>query len=468
MNHSRLPLFRQPVHELSAQLERGELTSVELVESCLGRIESHDPNLGAFIALYGDEALKAGKSADLARSSGHSLGPLHGIPVAVKDIIDIEGMITTGGSKVWEQRCSPVTATLVQRMVGAGMIVLGKTHTVEFAMGSFGTNRHLGSPKNPWDLGEHRATGGSSAGTAAAVASGMAPWGIGTDTGGSVRIPSAWCGLTGLKTTIGRVSVHGVLPLSHTLDTPGPMCRCVEDTAWLYRLLAGPDPKDSRTQIHTVDDPLPTLRHGVTGMKLARLPEQEMAGVDPEIRTFYDESLRTLEGLGAELIRVELPSSFAEMGALVGRIIGAEGYSYVGELTDNLLLPVDDDVRPRIGVGKNMSARDYLLCLRDQQKIKEEYSRALEGADALLTPTTAEPAPKVDEIDQSGTAAGFTRPVNLIEYCALAIPNGLSSEGLPSSLQIVCAPHREALALRIGWACQDATDWHLRFPKGLG
>ncbi|SVD47861.1 uncharacterized protein METZ01_LOCUS400715, partial [marine metagenome] len=229
MNHSRLPLFRQPVHELSAQLERGELTSVELVESCLGRIESHDPNLGAFIALYGDEALKAGKSADLARSSGHSLGPLHGIPVAVKDIIDIEGMITTGGSKVWEQRCSPVTATLVQRMVGAGMIVLGKTHTVEFAMGSFGTNRYLGSPKNPWDLGEHRATGGSSAGTAAAVASGMAPWGIGTDTGGSVRIPSAWCGLTGLKTTIGRVSVYGVLPLSHTLDTPGPMCRCVAD-----------------------------------------------------------------------------------------------------------------------------------------------------------------------------------------------------------------------------------------------
>ena len=129
-------------------------------------------------------------------------------------------------------------------MLGDCMIVLGKTHTVEFAMGSFGTNRHLGSPKNPWDLWEHRATGGTSAGTAAAVASGMAPWGIGTDTGGSVRIPSAWCGLTGLKTTIGRVSVHGVLPLSHTLDTPGPMCRCVKDTAWMYRLLAGPDPKD--------------------------------------------------------------------------------------------------------------------------------------------------------------------------------------------------------------------------------
>ena len=256
MNETDIPIHLRPVHKLAAQLEQGEVTSLELIESCLDRIEKHNSELGAFIAVYGKEARKAAKSADLARASDHAVGPVHGIPVAVKDIIDIEGRVTTGGSKVWERRKSPVTATLVRRMRQAGMIVLGKTHTVEFAMGSFGTNQHLGSPKNPWDLTAHRAPGGSSAGTGVSVAAGLAPWGIGTDTGGSVRIPSSWCGLTGLKTTIGRVSVHGVLPLSHTLDTPGPMCRNVEDAALLYRLIAGPDPKDQKTLIHSVEDPI--------------------------------------------------------------------------------------------------------------------------------------------------------------------------------------------------------------------
>jgi len=283
MSDTSLPLHLRPAHELSVQLEHGEVTSLELIESVLNQIEKHNGELGAFVAVYGEEARKLAKSSDLARASGHAVGPFHGIPVAVKDIIDIEGRITIGGSKVWEQRRSPVTATLVRRMLEAGMIVLGKTHTVEFAMGSFGTNRHMGSPKNPWDLGSHRAPGGSSAGTGVSVAAGMAPWGIGTDTGGSVRIPSAWCGLTGLKTTVGRVSVYGVLPLSHTLDTPGPMCRCVEDAALLYHLIAGPDPRDPRTLIQNVENPMPGLRHGVSGLRLARLRDRELDPVNKEL-----------------------------------------------------------------------------------------------------------------------------------------------------------------------------------------
>jgi aspartyl-tRNA(Asn)/glutamyl-tRNA(Gln) amidotransferase subunit A len=196
-----------PVHELVRVLARGQLTSGELVERLLERIVRHDPELHAYIAVYADEARAAAAAADGARRAGHAVGPLHGIPVAVKDIVDIAGRVTTGGSKVWAERISPVTATLVQRMLAAGLIVLGKTHTVEFAMGSFGTNRHMGSPRNPWDSRVHRAPGGSSSGTAVAVAARLAPWGIGTDTGGSVRIPASWCGITGLKTTIGRV--HG-------------------------------------------------------------------------------------------------------------------------------------------------------------------------------------------------------------------------------------------------------------------
>ena len=446
-------LAAMPVHRLRAALADGELTSVALVESLLARIARYDAKLHAFVNVYGDEARAAAAAADVARRAGHAVGPLHGIPVAVKDIVDIEGRVTTGGSKAWAERVSPVTATLVRRMLAAGLIVLGKTHSVEFAMGSFGTNRHMGTPWNPWDPATHRAPGGSSSGTGVAVAARMAPWGIGTDTGGSVRIPSSWCGIVGLKTTIGRVSCEGVLPLSTTLDTPGPMARSVEDAALLYNVLSG-------------DDPLPRMRAGVRGLRLARMPAAERAGCEPQVLAAYDASLEVLAGLGATIVDAGLPRTFAEMGALVGRIIGAEGYSFVGALVDDPKLPLDDDVRPRIGVGRGMSAKDYLLALRERDRVEREFEAALADFDALLTPTTAGVAPPVAAIDQSGTAAGFTRPVNLIEWCALALPNGRGAAGMPTSLQIACRGHDEATALRIGWAYEQATAWHRAAPQG--
>jgi aspartyl-tRNA(Asn)/glutamyl-tRNA(Gln) amidotransferase subunit A len=454
-----------PAHRLRDALADGTLSSVTLVERLLARIARYDARLHAFVNVYGDEARAAAAAADVARRAGQAVGPLHGIPVVVKDIVDIEGRVTTGGSKVWAERVSPLTATLVRRMLAAGMIVLGKTHSVEFAMGSFGTNRHMGTPWNPWDHTTHRAPGGSSSGTGVAVAARLAPWGIGTDTGGSVRIPSSWCGLAGLKTTIGRVSCHGVLPLSTTLDTPGPMTRSVEDAALLYNVLAGADPNDPATLRHALDDPMPRLKAGVRGLRLARMPEAERAGCEPEVLAAYDASLEVLAGLGATIVDVPLPRSFAAMGAVVGRIIGAEGYSFVGALTDDPKLPVDDDVRPRIGIGRGMSAKDYLLTLRERDAIKREFDAALAEVDALLTPTTASVAPPVAAIDQSGTAAGFTRPFNLIEWCALALPNGSGGARMPTSLQIACRGHDEASALRIGWAFEQATGWHLAAPK---
>jgi aspartyl-tRNA(Asn)/glutamyl-tRNA(Gln) amidotransferase subunit A len=434
-----------PVHRLRDALASGRLTSAALVESLLERIAREDAKLHAFVHVYADDARAAAGAADAARGAGHAVGPLHGIPVAVKDIVDIEGRVTTGGSKVWEKRVSPVTATLVHRMLGAGLIVLGKTHSVEFAMGSFGTNRHMGTPWNPRDRVTHRAPGGSSSGTGVAVAAGMAPWGIGTDTGGSVRIPSSWCGITGLKTTIGRVSCHGVLPLSTTLDTPGPMARSVEDAALLYQVLSG-------------DDASLRLRAGVRGLRLGRMPAAEREGCEPQVLAAYEASLEQLAGLGATVVDVRLPRRFAEMGALVGRIIGAEGYSFVGELVDDPALPVDDDVRPRIQLGRGVSAKDYLLALREKDRIKREFETALAGVDALLTPTTANVAPPVAAIDQSGTAAGFTRPINLVEWCALALPNGTGAAGMPTSLQIACRGCDEATALRIGWAFEHARE----------
>jgi aspartyl-tRNA(Asn)/glutamyl-tRNA(Gln) amidotransferase subunit A len=456
-----------PVHVLTTALAEGQLTSRALVERLLARIRRYDEKLHAFVAVYEDEARAAADAADAARTAGRLIGPLHGIPVAVKDIVDIEGRITTGGSKVWADRVSPVTATLVRRMLSAGMIVLGKTHTVEFAMGSFGTNRHMGSPWNPWDLEVHRGAGGSSSGTAVAVAGQLAPWGIGTDTGGSVRIPASWCGITGLKVTIGRISTYGVLPLSTTLDTPGPLARCVEDAALFYNALQGADPDDPLTLRHAVDDPLPTLKAGVGGLRLARMPAGERGACEPGVLDAYDAALDVLAGLGATIVDATLPRRFSETGSLVGRIISAEGYSFVGALVDDPALPVDDDVRPRIQPGRDMLAKDYILALREREAMKREFADALRHVDALLTPTTARVAIPVDRIDQNTTAALFTRAVNLLDYCALAVPNGFSSNGLPTSLQIICRGYDEATALRIGWAYEQATDWHRAVPQGL-
>src|SRR5687767_15128365 len=230
----------------------------------------------------------AAEAADKAIRSGHAVGPLHGVPIALKDLVDLEGRVTTGGSKVWAKRVSPVTATLARRLVSAGMVVLGKTHTVEFAMGGWGTNTHMGTPRNPWDLSVHRTPGGSSSGSGVAVAAGLAPAAIGTDTGGSVRVPAAWNGIVGLKVTAGRISTYGVLPLSFTLDTPGPLTRTVEDAALIYRVLNGPDPRDPQTLTWTPDDPLPSMKRGIAGLRLAILPDAERTGVDHEILVAYD------------------------------------------------------------------------------------------------------------------------------------------------------------------------------------
>ncbi|TFH48702.1 MAG: amidase [Lysobacterales bacterium] len=454
----------QPAVQLANAIALRRLRSVELVELFLERISRHDVKLHAFVDVYADDARAAAAAADQAIGAGHAVGPLHGVPIALKDLIDIEGRITCGGSKAWAQRVSPVTATLARRLISAGLIVIGKTHTVEFAMGGWGTNQHLGTPWNPWDSGQHRAPGGSSAGSGVAVAAGLAPWAIGTDTGGSVRLPAGWCGLTGLKTTIGRVSVHGVLPLSSTLDTPGPMCRSVADAAALYNVIHGPDPDDPRTLGHGVNDPLPTLDAGIAGLRLARMPDSERDGVQSDVLDAYDASLEVLSSLGARIVDVKLPIPFGAMATIVGKIIGAEGYALIGDMVEDAKLPLDDDVRPRILIGKNISARDYLLVLEERERIKALYRDALRDADALLTPTIATTAPTLESIDQSSTPAHFTRVVNLLDYCALALPNGIDGNGLPISLQVICRGYEEALALRIGRAYERATDWHKATP----
>ena len=322
------------VHELSAAMDQGQISSADIVEGCLSQITAQEERLQAFVTVYSEEARLAAQAADLAIAAGNRLGPLHGIPIALKDIIDIEGRVTTGGSMVWRDRISPTTATIAQRLNEAGMIVIGKTHSVEFAMGGWGTNTHMGTPWNPWDLETHRTPGGSSSGSGVAVAAGMVPAAIGTDTGGSVRLPASYCGLTGLKTTVGRVSLHGILPLSVTLDTPGPMTRCVEDAAMIFDAIQGPDPLWPPTQAHQPVSSFENLRNGIKGLRIAVLAGPELEGVDEGTLTAFTDAQNVLIELGAALHDFLMPRPFAAFADIAGRIIGAEGYRHVGELVD--------------------------------------------------------------------------------------------------------------------------------------
>ena len=457
--------------ELSAAISSRELSPVEATEAFLTRIAAQDQQLHAYIAVYADDARQAAEAADKAIRSGHAVGPLHGVPIALKDLIDLEGRVTTGGSAAWRERRSQVTATLAKKLIAAGLIVLGKTHTVEFAMGGWGTNQHMGTPWNPWDTQVARTPGGSSSGSGVAVASAMAPWAIGTDTGGSVRLPASWCSLTGLKTTVGRVSCYGILPLAPSLDTPGPMARSVEDAALLFSVMQGFDPLDRLTHAAPPPcDPFPSLRRGVKGLRLARMPQSERDGCDPQMLAAYDGALEALARAGAEIVDIALPIAFADATVATGRIIGSEAYRLTGALVDDPTLPIDPAVRPRIQLGRDIRAHQYLAALAERDRMKADFLAALDrnGIDALLTPTTQTAAIPNGAVDQSTTPAHFTRVFNLLEMCALAVPNGFTAGGLPLSLQIACRPYDEAMALRIGRAYQQATDWHLRRPPAFG
>ncbi|MGZ5073151.1 MAG: amidase [Usitatibacter sp.] len=450
-------------HELSREIAARRLSPVDVVDAFLARIAKHDPKLHAFIDVYSKDARTAAVAADQAIRSGKALGPWHGVPIAIKDIIDIEGRVTTGGSMSRLNHVATTTATVVRRALGQGMIVLGKTHTVEFACGAWGTNQHMGTPWNPWDADVARTPGGSSSGSGVAVAARLAPWALGTDTGCSVRQPASWCGITGLKTTIGRISTHGIMPLSPTLDTPGTMARTVRDAAVLYNLLQGPDALDPITRRHAPDDPLPTLEEGMRGMQLARLPAGERQGVAQDVLDAYDRSLETLAVLGAKIVDIDLPFRLADFVDM-SHITMAEGYFANARALEDPGAKLDEIVRKRLLAGKGISAQDYLATVRRREEMKRRMDEAMKGLHAFLTPSTETAALALDTVDLSAAPVRFGRFVNILDMCALALPNGFTREGMPTSLQVVCRGYEEATALRIGHAYEDATDWHERVP----
>jgi len=455
--------------DLSGRLARGETTSRALVEACLARIDAVDGRLHAFVDVYRDDARALADAADLERRAGAARGPLHGLPVALKDLFEIAGRQTTAGSKSWLGRTSDYTATVVEKLLAAGMIPLGKTHMVEFAFGGWGRNEPMGAPWNPWDLATHRVAGGSSSGSAVAVAAGMVPAAIGSDTGGSVRIPASLCGLTGLKTTYGLVSLRGAVPLSTSLDTIGPLAHTAEDVALLTAAMAGPDRADPPTLAAPRVDFGDALARApdVRGLAIACLaPEQFPAAIDDEVVRARHEAVDVLRQRGAQVADVRAPIDFDDIAARVGRLLACEAYAYHRAYIEDTTLPIDPWVRRRTLGGKGVTAADYIGELAAMRRAQAAFAAWMRGYDALLTPTlpiTALPVADVDEA--TAPLAAFTRAVNYLGGCGLSLPAGFSAAGLPIGVQLVGAPFTEPMLVRIGRAFQDETDWHLRRPR---
>jgi aspartyl-tRNA(Asn)/glutamyl-tRNA(Gln) amidotransferase subunit A len=450
--------------ELRDLLAHGETSSLELTDALLARIGRADPALHAFVEVYHEAARALARSADQARASGMPTGPLHGLPIVLKDLLDIEGRIGTLGSRHFARRVAPATSATVERLLAAGMVPLGKVHMTEFAFGGWGTNPLMGTPRNPWGLAEHRVPGGSSSGTGVAVAAGFAPAGIGSDTGGSVRIPSAFNGLTGLKVTHGRISLHATGLLSWTLDSIGPMARCVRDCALLLDALAAPDPRDPATLSQPLerfaDDP-----RAISGLRLA-LPDaaQLPASTDPGVVAAWQAAAREFEALGARIVPARLPAWFLDARIPVTRIIASEAYTLHRDYVDDPAVPLGDAVRGRILGARAFEPGEYAQVLRTMAQRRAAFARWFEDFDALLLPTvgiTAIPVAQVDEA--SPVTSELTRPGNYLGLCALSQPCGLVG-GLPAGLQIVGRPFGERTVLALGQAFETATGFNRARP----
>ncbi len=462
----------QSIAALGRRLRSGELSPVALTEALLGRIADLDGSLGAFQLVSADRALAAARAAQANLAAGQDLGPLHGIPYAAKDLFDVGGLPTTAGTRLLGDNIAHADAAVVARLARAGMILLGKTKTVQFAYGGAGVNRDLGTPHNPWHR-THHLPGGSSSGSAVSVAAGMAPAALGSDTGGSVRIPAALCGITGLKTTVGQVSRAGVYPLSFSLDSVGPLTRSVEDAALLYQAMQGPDAGDDSTHGRALQDVMTGLRDGVAGLRIGIAETVFWDDAHPQVAAAVRASAEVFEALGAHVRSFDFPAA-ADAVALNpgGLVIAAEAYAVNRRFIDEHYDELDPIVASRMIKGRDIAAVDYLQTTHDWKRLRLEAVRQLMDVDALLCPTTPIPACTLAEVSDDmevyshmnlmylrNTAIG-----NILDLCGLSVPCGLTGDGLPIGLMIYARPFREDVVLRIGHAYQQATEWHLQQP----
>ena len=462
-----------------AAVATGERSAAEIAEQSLARAEACNPALNALITLTGERAREEANTVDEVLAAGERPRPLSGIPIVHKDVIATRKIRTTAGSALLADYVPAHDATVVGRLSNAGTVMIGKANTHEFATGTTGAS-HFGMARNPWNL-EH-ITGGSSSGSAAALAAGLVAGATGTDTGGSIRIPSACCGVVGLKPTYGRVSRHGVMPFAYGLDHVGPMARNVADVALLLTAMAGPDPFDPASASEPAPDFSTGLDAGVQGLRIAvpdfRFLELATEPVGHAVR----EAAAVLEGLGATLVDVEMPGELALVGPATIAMFLAEG----GAVHRATLAAHPDAYREEtvafLSLSRHVTADMYLQAQRLRALLGAELARLFQSVDVLVTPTLATTAPPADsrEVEGIGSYAGegvsmdvraaltlFTRPFNLTGFPAMSLPCGFHDE-LPIGLQLAGRPFDEATLLRAGAAYQSATDWHTRRPAAFG
>jgi len=467
-----LPLHYHTITELAEGLRRGEISSTRLVQHLLERISLLDGKLNAFRMMCPEKTLEQAQAADRSRNDGKTAGILSGIPYAVKDLFDVQGLPTTAGARLLEKNIAAADSQAVAKLCQAGMILSGKTNTVQFAFSGVGINHDHGTPHNPWSR-IHHIPGGSSSGSAVAVAAGLVPMALGTDTGGSVRVPASLCGTVGLKTTVGRISRAGVYPLSWTLDSVGIFTRSVEDAALVYQNLHGPYVNDEITLGIASQDALKKLKEGVKGLRLAFAESVFWEDLDPEVATAVRECGQIFKELGAEVVSIDFTEARAARDLNPGGvIIASEGYSLNKKWLEEHFDELDPVVAQRMIKGRDITLDKYLQTSYLARQLRAKVGNALEDVDALLVPATPVPARPVAEIDTDmdsyleknirylrNTSIG-----NILNFCGLSVPCGFTSSGLPIGLLIYGKPFSEDLVLRAGYAFQKVTDWHRREP----
>jgi aspartyl-tRNA(Asn)/glutamyl-tRNA(Gln) amidotransferase subunit A len=457
--------LHESILELAGLIQKGSISPVELTNACLARIERFNPTLNAFITVTRESALAQARQAEAEIHRGNWRGPLHGIPLALKDLIDTAGIRTTAASALFKDRIPTVDAEVVRRLKDAGVVLLGKQNLHEFAYGGSSVVSYFGEAHNPWDPA--RIAGGSSGGSAAGVAVGLGYGAIGTDTAGSIREPAALCGVVGLKPTYGRVSARGVIPLSVSLDHVGPIARTVTDAAVILQAIAGFDAKDNRSADMPVPDYLSLLREEVPRSRIGVPRKFFFDDLDPEIESAVEQAVSVVTAMSGEVRDIDLAVPTDRT------LQSGESYAYHAEFVARSPELYQPETLRRIRSGESIGAADLIERRHELEQARQEIGKIFERVDLLVTPTTPIPAPVLAELKQNSDLLRpreilllrNTRPINVWGLPAISILCGFTSAGLPIGLQIIGPHWGEAKVLQLAHAYERATAWHKRQPR---
>jgi aspartyl-tRNA(Asn)/glutamyl-tRNA(Gln) amidotransferase subunit A len=456
---------------MAREISSKRISPIELTKAYLQRVELLNPILNAYLTVVPEHALQQARHAEEAIMQGNYRGTLHGVPIALKDLFDTDGILTTAGSKIFKDRVPGSDSHVVSRLNKAGTILLGKLNMHEFAFGVTNVNPHYGPARNPW--GTDRITGGSSGGSGAAVGAGLCAGALGTDTGGSIRIPACFCGIVGLKPTYGRVSKRGVFPLSWSLDHVGPMTRTVEDAAIILQEIAGYDPEDENSKNVPVPNYLETLKHPINGIRIGILSGDYLGPIDNEVKTALDKVIFTLNHLGVVIFdNLELPFIEEALNPSI-TIMSTEAAEYHKDNLAKRPYDYSENIFNRLMSGLGTSRTAYIDAKQVQRSIHQMLLKKMQDLDAIFLPMLPLEAPTIGEeqvmvsgrtLDLRSAVTRLTQPFNLTGFPAISIPCGFTSSGFPIGFQLVAKPFQEEKLLMVGHAYEQENQWFTKHP----